>query len=223
MILLTSIGIALVLLLSLLTFNRQLPLKVARTIWSPMILKICGIKIEIQGKDSIDLNKPSIFVSNHLSFIDIPCLFYALPKNLHFIAKESLKSVPFLGWFMMATGMIFVDRSNLQKSIASLKKAAKLVSKDKNVLVFPEGSRSKDGRVKIFKKGAFHLAVQAGATLIPIGIKGTDKIWGTDSYKLTSGTVSLKIGQGIDTSKLKDPDVNALIKQVRETVIKLSA
>ena len=159
MILLTSIGIVLVLLFALLLFDRQLPLKAARKYWSPIILWICGVKIEIKGIESIVPDKPCIYVSNHASYLDIPCLFYALPDNLHFIAKSSLKKIPFLGWFMMATGMIFVERDNRQKSIGSLKKAARLVSRDKKVLVFPEGSRSVDGNVKAFKKGAFHFVL----------------------------------------------------------------
>ena len=188
--------------------------------WAPGILWGCGIKLIIQN-EGFDTTKPHVFVSNHLSYLDIPVLFRAIPSNLYFIAKKEIKWLPFVGQYMMATGMLFVNRDNRHKAIVSLKKAAQLVSKGKSVLMFPEGTRSKDGKINPFKKGPFHLAKDAGVSVVPIAITGTDTVLDIHSGKLTPGEVKVNIGKQIDSGE--HPAIQTFIQVCQQRVEELKA
>ena len=102
--------ISLALVLLLVTRSRRLPLAMARTIWAPGLLAISMSRVEVLGRERVDFSRPHILVANHRSQIDICALFVAAPVPLHFIVKEELRRVPFLGWYIAAMGMIFVDR-----------------------------------------------------------------------------------------------------------------
>ncbi len=167
----------------------------ARTMFSPGILWGCGVKLDVKGAENLSSKESYVFVSNHLSYLDIPALFRAIPHNLHFVAKKEIKWVPFIGWYMYATGMIFVDRSNRQKAIASLDRAGKLIKKGKDVLMFPEGTRSKTGKLGEFKKGPFMLATKADIAVVPVAILGTEKVLPAGKFTLSSGPVSVLIGK----------------------------
>ena len=178
----------------LFTFNRAIPVKMARILWAPGALKLAGVKnITITGAENIDTSKTYVVIANHQSYLDIPLLFKTIPINLYFVAKKQLKSVPFLGWYMMATGMIFVDRKNRDKAVASLNAAGEQIKNGKSILMFPEGTRTKDGSLGGFKSGAFHLAKKANVDILPVKIKGTRGIWSTNSSKLKPGDVSVTI------------------------------
>ncbi len=181
-------------------FNRQFPLMVARTVFAPVMLWIAGVKWEVTGRENVPKNEPAIYIANHCSFLDIGCLCGAIPVNLHFIAKKELVRVPIIGWYLYIAGHILVDRGNRIKSIQSIKKAAQKIKAGKSVAIYPEGTRSKTGKLGVFKKGAFHLAIEAGVRIVPVAINGTYKIWKTDSTKITPGKVSINIGKPIDTS-----------------------
>ena len=143
------------LIVLVLTFSRKMPLIMARTIWSPVILWLAKAKTQVTGLEHIDKDKTYIVVANHLSYLDIPTLFRILPLNLHFIGKHQLKKAPFIGWYMQATGMIFINRENKRAASKSLDEAALLIKNGKTVLIFPEGTVSEDNLIKKFKKAAF--------------------------------------------------------------------
>jgi 1-acyl-sn-glycerol-3-phosphate acyltransferase len=155
-------------------------------------------------------------VSNHQSFIDIPILFRALPINLYFVAKKEIKKMPFIGWFMMLTGMIFIDRSNRQKSYASMQLAGQKIKKGKNVLTFPEGTRSKDGIIGTFKKGSFSIAIENNIAILPVSIANAENVWNTNKMKLNPGMITVKIGEPI----LPNPtlDVQQFANSIQEKV-----
>ncbi len=167
----------------------------ARTMFAPGILWGCGVRLEVHGKENLEAGVPYVFASNHLSYLDIPVLFRAIPHNLHFVAKKQIKSVPFIGWYMMATGMIFVDRSDRSKAKASMQKAAQLISKGKDVLMFPEGTRSRNGAVNNFKKGAFILAQNAKVAAVPVALTGTDHVLQAGKILFRPGLVRVQIGE----------------------------
>ena len=213
--------ISLSIILMIILFNRNIPLIMARTMWSPGILWFAGAKLEILGQANIPktLTSPIVVVSNHKSFLDIPCICRALPLNLHWTAKRQVKRMPFFGLYMMATGMIFIDRSNTKKAIKSMKRAAELIKTGKNVIIFPEGKRSLDNKTGIFKKGAFRLAVDSGADIVPVAINGTDKIWSKKNLKLHPGNVRLAIGNLVPTKEVTD--IVLLTNSVRDKVVSL--
>jgi 1-acyl-sn-glycerol-3-phosphate acyltransferase len=196
-----------------------MPLVMARTIWAPGILWLAKAKTKVTGLEHIDKTKTYIIVSNHLSYLDIPTLFRILPLNLHFIGKHQLKRTPFIGWYMQATGMIFINRENKRAASKSLDEAALLIKNGKTVLIFPEGTVSDDKIIKRFKKGGFSLAMKAGVDILPISLKGTSDVWPTDTNtKFNRGTVKVNIGKSIPVSEF---ELNDLIKKSQEIVEEL--
>ncbi|MFY0600001.1 MAG: 1-acyl-sn-glycerol-3-phosphate acyltransferase [Cyclobacteriaceae bacterium] len=191
----------------------------ARTMFAPGILWGCGVKLAVEGGDDLDDDESYVFVCNHLSTLDIPALFRAIPHNLHFVAKKELKWVPFIGWYMFANGMIFVDRSNRKKAIASLDRAGKLIKKGKDVLMFPEGTRSKSGEMAEFKKGPFMLATKADIAVVPVSIQGTEKVLPASHFELKPGKVLVRIGKPMRIKA--DQDIKDYITEVRAEVEEL--
>ncbi len=202
-----------------LTFNRQFPLYVARTLFSTVLIWISGIKLKTFGAENVPKDKPVIFVANHCSHLDIGCLCKSVPINLHFIGKKELIWTPVVGWYMFIAGHIFIDRSNKKKAIESLNKAAKKIKAGKSVVMYPEGTRSRTGEVGAFKKGAFYLAIDAGVPIIPISINGTYKVWPAKSLKVTPGNVIVRIGKPIDSSKYTKSTIKEFIEETRTSII----
>ncbi|MEL6547937.1 MAG: lysophospholipid acyltransferase family protein, partial [Myxococcota bacterium] len=154
------------------TWSRDLQCSFARTIWSPILTFIGGIDLQVEHESHIEWDKPHIYVMNHQSAADIPVSFIAIPVNLRFIAKAILRYVPWLGTYMLMTGMIFVDRGNRRKAMSSMQKAARRIREGCNIIAYAEGTRSRSGRVLPFKKGPFVLALEAGVPIVPCAIEG---------------------------------------------------
>ena len=188
----------------------------ARTVWSPVILWLAKTKTEITGLENIEAGKTYIVACNHLSYLDIPTLFRVLPLNLHFIGKHQLKKTPFIGWYMQATGMIFINRGNNRAASKSLDEAALLIKNGKTVLIFPEGTVSEDKIIKKFKKGGFSLAVKSEVEILPVSLKGTSDVWPTNTNtKFNRGTVKINIGKPIPSINC---DLNNLTKDTQQKI-----
>lgn len=205
------------------TFNRQFPLVVARTVFSPGLLWIAGIKLNVKGRENVPLDKPVIFVANHCSHLDIGTLCRSLPVNLHFIGKKELIWAPVVGWYMWVAGHIFIDRSNKKKAIKSLEAAAEKIKSGKSVVMYPEGTRSKDGNLGVFKKGAFHLAIQSGVAIVPVSIKGTYNVWPANSNKITPGNVYVEIGKPIESVNYSKETIKGFISDTRELILQMQS
>jgi 1-acyl-sn-glycerol-3-phosphate acyltransferase len=200
------------------TFNRQFPLMAARTIFAPVLMWIAGIKLTVKGKENVPLNEPVIFVANHCSHLDIGCLCGCLPVNLHFIGKKELMFTPVVGWYMFVAGHIFIDRTSRVKSIKSIKKAALKIKQGKSVVMYPEGTRSKDGNLGVFKKGAFHLAKEANVKVIPVCIEGTYKVWPATSNKITPGNVQVTIGKPINSEDYSKQNIKEFAAEAKNQI-----
>lgn len=194
------------------------PLWWAHSWWSPGTLWLAGVQLKVIGTENIDMNQPCVFTANHQSFIDIPCVFRAIPKRLHFVAKEELRKFPFVGHYMKAMGMIFIDRSNISKAIKSLDKAGELVRAGKDVIAFPEGTRTTTGRIGTFKKGPILLAAKAGAPIVPIKIDGARPVWPAEKVRLTPGVITIIIGKPLDTKEVTKENASAFCKRVQQAV-----
>jgi 1-acyl-sn-glycerol-3-phosphate acyltransferase len=208
-------------LAALVTWNGEVPLMMARRFWAPMHWRITGSPLHVEPLPDVDWNKPHIFLMNHQSNFDIPVAFAVIPANIRFIAKHVLKWIPFLGWYMVMTGMIFLNRSNPRESMRGLKLAGERIRAGSNILAFPEGTRSKDGRILPFKKGSFALAVEAGVPIIPIAIEGTRGMLPPGSARLRRHPIRVKVGQPIATAGRKGPRREALMNEVRDAIIQL--
>ena len=203
--------------------DSSLPLRFARKYWGPGMLRLAGADLRVQGSPDALAGGPAIYVMNHQSTLDIPAAFTVLPVDLRFIAKHTLRKVPFLGWYMSWTGMVFVDRSNSTQAVGSLNAAAERVRGGISLLAYPEGTRSRDGRILPFKKGPFVLALQAGVPVVPIAIEGSMRCMPAHLRPFRPGVVRMAIGAPIVTAGMGMDRRDQLVHQTREAVVALHA
>lgn len=204
------------------TGSPETSLRWARTRWSTGLFWCCGARVEVSGLENVDFTKPHVFVVNHQSMIDIPALFVALPVNLRFIAKKELLSVPFLGWYMRAAGMIPVDRKNGPEAVETLKRSGAIVAGGASVLAFAEGTRSRTGVIIPFKKGAFMLALQAQVPVVPVAIEGARKALPPDGFAVRPELIRVKVGKPLPTEGLGPDDRDALMLRAHDEVVRMN-
>jgi 1-acyl-sn-glycerol-3-phosphate acyltransferase len=186
--------------------------------WSPVLLWAGGTRLTVTGLENVDPLRPTIYVSNHQSSIDIPALFCSIPVDFRFVAKKQLKYVPVLGWYLSMARYVFIDRANHKEAIKSLDEAAARIRSGISIVVFPEGTRSDDRRVLPFKKGPFALAVKAGVPVCPVTIEGSGNLMPKNSWDIVPGPIHVHIGAPIDPAPFGDRR-EALARAVREQVI----
>ena len=189
--------------------------------WSRFIFWFFGMKVSVTGYEYIDPMKPYIFVSNHASMFDIPTVFVALKGNVNIVFKKELTYVPVWGWALRYGHFIMIDRSNPRKAMASIERAVQSISKGSSVILFPEGTRTLDGKLQPFKRGAFSLAVKAGVPVVPLTINGTFAIMPKGSLNIKRANISVVLGKPISTLKLngKDDELK-LMNQVHHVIEK---
>jgi 1-acyl-sn-glycerol-3-phosphate acyltransferase len=185
--------------------------------WSWLILKTTGIRVVVEGLERIEPDRTYVFVSNHQSIYDIPVLFASLPYQLRIIAKSSLGNFPFLGWHLRRTGHMLVDRRNPDR-VAVFRWASRLTSNGLSLIVFPEGTRSRDGRVGRFKGGSFHVALQAELPIVPLSVVGSRHVMLKGRLAVYPGRVRLVIHDPIQTKGLAIRDAKKFGERVRELI-----
>jgi 1-acyl-sn-glycerol-3-phosphate acyltransferase len=215
----TALWISLALVAILVTFRRDAALAMARRCWGPGVLAAAGVRLTVSGGEEVDWSQPHVFVSNHCSFLDIPVAFVSLHANLRFVAKSSLAWVPFLGWYMWATGMIFVDRGKSERAISSMRRAGERIRAGASILAYPEGTRSKDGRVGPLKKGAFVVALESRVPVVPIGVAGAADVVPAGGFRVRPGRVHVHVGAPIPTEGLGVDDRHAFVEHVRDAMV----
>ncbi len=169
---------------------------VAHFLWSPVIFKLYGIGIHLMQSHPLP-QESAIYIANHSSQLDIAVVVRVISKGLFFVAKKELTRVPLLGQYMTAMGMIFVDRGNRERAIQSMNEAAAKVVAGKNLVTFPEGTRSKDEIFSPFKKGSFVIAQKSNIPIVPIAIKGASKALAKGSFIGRSTDIHVCIGEAI--------------------------
>ena len=214
----SMLWITLALLVAVVTRRQELALAMARRIWAPPLRWIAQARIDVELMPDIDWKQPHVLVMNHESMLDIVIAFIVLPVNLRFVAKNVLKYVPFLGWYMWATGMIFVHRGKRGISMGSLQEAGARVRAGANVLVFPEGTRARGSGFLPFKKGAFVLATAAQVPIVPVAIEGSGRCLPRDGFRSRPGTVRVKVGAPISTAGLGRDDLPDLLARARRAL-----
>jgi len=187
--------------------------------WGKTILFICGVKIRVKGVENIRKDTPCIYMSNHQSYFDIFALLAGLPVDFKFIMKKELMGIPILGTAMKRAGYISLDREDSRKAIVSENMAADRIRNGASVLIFPEGTRSKDGIVGEFKKGGFHLAMKAGCDIVPLAIAKSRDIVPKGSLKVNKGVIYFNIGKAIPVTGYSKREMPLLMAKVRDTVL----
>ncbi|RDW65259.1 1-acyl-sn-glycerol-3-phosphate acyltransferase [Coleophoma crateriformis] len=183
-----------------------------------------GVTCEIEDpNDYLNTTRPAVFIGNHQSELDVLILGHIFPKYCSVTAKSSLKNMPFLGWFMRLSGSVFIDRANSKNARNAMEGAATHMKKDKqSVYMFPEGTRSyaKEPMLLPFKKGAFHLAVQAGVPIVPVVAANYSNLLYVPDRNFQSGVIHLKVLEPIPTKNLTAADVEDLTRDTRELMLR---
>lgn len=188
----------------------------ART-WSRLILVTTGVRVSVTGLERLVAGRTYVFVSNHQSIYDIPIIFASIPFQLRIIAKASLGRFPVLGWHLRRTGHLLVDRSRPDRD-ALFTWATALTSGGLSLILFPEGTRSRDGIVAPFKRGGFHLALASGIPVVPLSVVGSRHVMLKGRLATYPGHVRLVVHDPIDTTDLGVPDARAFSERVRQVV-----
>jgi 1-acyl-sn-glycerol-3-phosphate acyltransferase len=181
-----------------------------------LILKTTGVAVEVVGLERLEPGRTYVFVSNHQSIYDIPILFASLPYQLRIIAKDSLGRFPFLGWHLRRTGHMLVDRKRPARAVFSW--AARLTANGLSLIVFPEGTRSQDGRVAPFKGGSFFLALDANLPIVPLSVVGSRHVMLKGRLATYPGRVKLVVHAPIETTGLSRSVAREFAERVREVL-----
>jgi 1-acyl-sn-glycerol-3-phosphate acyltransferase len=187
-------------------------------LWGWLIVKSSGVRVALSGIDHIERGRPHILMANHQGAYDIFALLAYMPVDFKWLAKEELFKIPILGWAMKAAGYISIDRKGKRRALESMQRAVTKIREGSSVLVFPEGTRSPDGRIHPFKKGGFTLAVKAGVPIIPISIRGSREVLPRSSLRVKPGKIHIVIGKRIRTDNRSLADRDDLMNEVRKAL-----
>ncbi len=203
---------------ALLAKNKRAKITEMTRRWSNKLLHPTGLVIHVNGSEQLEglAGKSVIVMCNHTSLYDIPVSFLALDADLRMLAKKELFSIPILSSALKAGDFVAIDRTNIDQAKRDLKRAESKLRSGIVLWVAPEGTRSRDGQLKPFKKGGFHLAIDTNAIILPVVIKGLDKILPSNSYNLTiHGQVQVQIGEPILTADYTKKQCNELRDSTR--------
>ncbi|MBW2466236.1 MAG: 1-acyl-sn-glycerol-3-phosphate acyltransferase, partial [Deltaproteobacteria bacterium] len=180
-----------------------------------------GVKVRVEGMENLEKDRPYIFAANHQSQFDIFALQGFLGVDFRWLAKKELFEVPIWGPAMRRAGYIPIDRSRGRQAIKSLDEAAKKIAAGTSVIIFPEGTRTKDGRIQDFKAGAMVLAIKSGVDLVPVAIRGTYEILPKGKLLMKPGKVTIRAGLPIATKNYTTKDKHKLAGILQAEVTKL--
>jgi 1-acyl-sn-glycerol-3-phosphate acyltransferase len=183
-------------------------------------LRLSGVKVKVVGREQLDPNQPYVFVANHWSYLDAAPLFAYTGRPMGMIGKKELLKAPILGYGMGFVNVIAIDRSNRERAVATIQEATRRLRSGISFGVCPEGTRAKPGEMLPFKKGAFHMAAQAGAPIAPIALKNSDLLMGKGTGEAWPGTIEMVFLPPVETSWVKsDTDLNELVRQVQQAIM----
>jgi 1-acyl-sn-glycerol-3-phosphate acyltransferase len=201
----------------LLSGNRSIIYRLARYCIRAAGL-ICGVRVTIRGKEKIASGVTYVFLSNHQGNFDAPVLVHAIPRDWSALIKKEMMSIPLFSLVLKQVQFVPIERSNPKNAHRGIERAAFLLSKGKSFLAFPEGTRSRDGRLGVFKKGAFVMAIKAQTPIIPITILNSAKVLPRGSYAISPGRIEVIFHDPIETRGLTLDDRDALVQQTRAII-----
>ncbi|MCG6963880.1 MAG: 1-acyl-sn-glycerol-3-phosphate acyltransferase [Acidobacteria bacterium] len=219
----TVVFAVLAMVIALFGRHGRLALEAVR-LWARICLGIGGIILHVEGVEGIDLDQRYIVMSNHESSVDIPALLAALPPRLkvRFLAKKQLFKIPFLGWAMRAVGFVPVDRADRSTAAGMFRAAVNETQQGSSLLVFPEETRTRDGRLLELQRGGFLLALRSGFPILPVGLEGARVALPAKSWLLRPGTrVAVRFGGPIPTAGLATAQRRQLTATTRREIDRL--
>lgn len=187
-------------------------------LWARLILRSSRVRVEVQGLGNIYSGQPVIFMGNHVSYFDVAALIAHLPGQIRFLARKELVKVPIFGWALYLSRHIIIDYSHPRKTLKNIERAAQMLKGGTNILVFPEGARSLDGRIQDFKKGGFTLAIKSEVPIIPISISGSKDVLPRGGWRIQPGRIKVVVERPIETEGYTRKNLGELIERVRRAI-----
>ena len=179
-------------------------------------VRLVGVKIQLQGLENLRPGQNYIFMSNHVSNLDPPVLVPSIPGRCSVLVKKELFRILILGTGMHQVDLVPVDRSDREAAIESIRAATEVLRKGLHMVIYPEGTRSSDGRLLPFKKGPFHLAMDSGVPVIPVTLLGTFESWPKTRFALRPGRATVVFHPPINPHDY--PDRDSLMQAVRNSM-----
>jgi len=186
--------------------------------WAHGGLLLAGVRLKVSGTEHIPGDRPAIFMPNHASNVDILVMYAGHPGQFRWLAKVELFRIPIFGLTMRRAGYIPIDRSDRRKAIVSMGEAARRIADDTSVIIFPEGTRTPDGRLQPFKKGGFMLARQSGVRIVPVAIRGSYQVMAKHSLRIRPGRIELEFFPPVESDGEPTRPVEALMDEVRRPI-----
>jgi len=189
-------------------------------VWIRWILATFRVRVEAVGLENVPTDAPVILMSNHQSLVDIAAIIMTLPRtqSWRFVAKRELTRVPIFGQVILLSGHVIIDRGDRERAVASLRRAAEIIRAGTTVIVFPEGTRSPHGNLRVFKSGPFHLAIEAQVPIVPITVSGSQRITPKGELRVHRGVVKITYGKPIPTRGLSLDERKQLSDRVRDAI-----
>ena len=181
------------------------------------ITRVAGMRVDVEGRENIPAGV-CLFAANHTSNADAPAIVGAIPRRLAIFGRKSLFDIPIVGLAFRLAKFVPVDRGNCEAALASVKQAVEYIKTGSSFLVYPEGTRSPDGRMQRFKKGSFVMAIEAGIPIVPVACSGAHRIMKKKSLIIHPGKVTVRFGKPIDVSGYTVEQRNALAEKVHDAI-----
>ena len=180
-----------------------------------LVVKMAGLELAVKGEEHLWEKRPAVFILNHQSSVDMFVAAKLIRKDAVGIAKKELKSMPIIGQLLQASGVIFIDRKDKEKAIEAMKPAVEALQNNTSIIIFPEGTRSKDKTLGAFKKGAFHLAMQAGVPLIPIILRNASDAMPNGGALFRAAAIEIKVLPPVSTKQWTKANMDRNIEKIR--------
>ncbi len=184
------------------------------TVFGKVNMWISGSKVKVTGWEHLDKTRPAIYITNHTSALDIFLMMWLIPEGGCSVAKRQILYYPFFGQIFLLSGHLVIDRGNNAKAIASMKNLEKMVREHSlSVILWPEGTRSRDGHLKTFKKGFVHMAIQTGLPIVPLVVSGANKVWQANKHSIQKGVIDVRVLPAHDTSHWTLDNIEGAIEE----------
>ena len=220
---LSTITLSLVALLVALFGDREETIHRMARLWAKMYLAVAGINVRIEGLARLG-SPPYVLMVNHQSALDIYALLAALPLSFKWIAKRQLFRIPVFGWAIRKAGYISIDRENAREALKAMEKAAQRIRQGATIIIFPEGTRSADGKLLPFKKGGFTLALRAAVPVVPVGISGSSVLQPKGCFiPREKGIIYIEVGEPIVLEGMDRSQKTQVMDDVRVRIEELIA
>jgi len=189
--------------------------------WSGVLLRLYGMPVTVTGLERLDFRRPCVYAANHLSALDIPVLYRSLPFQFRIIVHRLVFRVPLVGWHLRAARQLMIDPASVVLSRRALREAVNTLKRGLPLVIFPEGERSPTGQMQPFRRGAFYVAVEAQADIVPMAILGTYQAFPIGSAHLRPGPLQLIVGDAIPVAGYTKRDLDALAERTQAAVAEL--